>query len=178
MTLLSLIKKGEYRTARAAFFNNILLGAINIMSMAQSNWRSLLSERRAHASYGIAIIATLMAFALRLALAPVLDQYAPLLFFVAPVLAAATVGGLGAGLVSVALSIALALPSSSTSTAAILPVIVFVVVGAAMSARGEWLLRVRRDAAGAIADTKRREAHLQSILDTVPDAMIVIDEQA
>jgi len=177
MTLLSLIKKGEYRTARAAFFNNILLGAINVMSMAQSNWRSLLSERRAHASYGIAIIATLMAFALRLALAPVLDQYAPLLFFVAPVLAAATVGGLGAGLVSVALSIALAAAFFiNLDRGGIANVIVFVVVGAAISARGEWLLRVRRDAAGAIADTKRREAHLQSILNTVPDAMIVIDE--
>jgi two-component system sensor kinase FixL len=39
------------------------------------------------------------------------------------------------------------------------------------------LIENRREKESAIADLKAREAHLKSILDSVPDAMIVIDEQ-
>jgi two-component system sensor kinase FixL len=38
------------------------------------------------------------------------------------------------------------------------------------------LIESRREKENAIADLEAREAHLQSILDSVPDAMIVIDE--
>jgi len=41
----------------------------------------------------------------------------------------------------------------------------------------EELVESRRAKEAAIADLEAREAHLQSILDSVPDAMIVIDEQ-
>jgi two-component system sensor kinase FixL len=137
----------------------------------------MLDGRSAYFGYVVSIVATLVAFALRLALTPVLDQYAPLLFFVAPVLIAATVGGLGPGLASVALSIGLAAAFFiNLDRGGIANVIVFVVVGTAIAGRGEWLLRVRRDAAAATADANAREAHLSSILNTVPDAMVVIDE--
>ena len=42
---------------------------------------------------------------------------------------------------------------------------------------GERLQRSRRRANCMTRDALAREAHLQSILDTVPDAMIVIDER-
>jgi len=73
------------------------------------------------------------------------------------------------------LSIALAIAFLGES-GGIVDVIVFGLIGAAISARGEWLRRVRRNAAGATADANAREAHLRSILDTVLDATIVIEE--
>jgi two-component system sensor kinase FixL len=42
---------------------------------------------------------------------------------------------------------------------------------------GEWLRAAWRQASHSDRDAAAREAHLQSILDTVPDAMIVIDER-
>ncbi len=141
---------------------------------------SLRSPPAAHPAYfryGVAVGATLVALALRLVFAPILDQYAPFLFFIAPVLIAATFGGLGPGLLSVALSVGLAVALLvKTDEAGIANILIFIAIGATISARGEWLLRVRRNAARATADANAREAHLRSILDTVPDAMIVIDE--
>jgi two-component system sensor kinase FixL len=49
------------------------------------------------------------------------------------------------------------------------------IVGIGMSLVGETLKRARRRIAAAVEDMGMREAHLKSILDTVPDAMIVID---
>ena len=46
-----------------------------------------------------------------------------------------------------------------------------------MSWGGELLRRNRRRALLMTRDALAREAHLQSILDTVPEAMIVIDER-
>ena len=46
-----------------------------------------------------------------------------------------------------------------------------------MSWVGELLHRSRRRANLMTRDALAREAHLQSILDTVPEAMIVIDER-
>jgi two-component system sensor kinase FixL len=63
------------------------------------------------------------------------------------------------------------------TTAEIASLAAFVSIGIGTAALGEWLYRARRDIAHATADANAREAHLRSILDTVPDAMIVIDEQ-
>ncbi len=54
---------------------------------------------------------------------------------------------------------------------------VFVLVGAASSVVGERRLNAIHDSARTTNDLIAREAHLQSILNTVPDAMVVIDEQ-
>ena len=53
----------------------------------------------------------------------------------------------------------------------------FLVIGVGISVFGERLRRVRQRAALTTEDLRAREAHLRSILDTVPDAMIVIDEE-
>ena len=52
----------------------------------------------------------------------------------------------------------------------------FALTGIAVSWGGELLHRSRRRANIMTRDALAREAHLQSILDTVPEAMIVIDE--
>ena len=81
---------------------------------------------------------------------------APFLFFVAAVLIAATVGGLGPGLLSLVLGLGLALLFFvDLDRGGIANTIAFVVIGAAIAARGEWLLRVRSDAARATARCQR-----------------------
>ena len=53
----------------------------------------------------------------------------------------------------------------------------FVAIGLGITWGGEQLQRSRLRATASARSALGREAHLQSILDTVPDAMIVIDEQ-
>ncbi|MDI4664466.1 PAS domain S-box protein [Xanthobacter autotrophicus] len=53
----------------------------------------------------------------------------------------------------------------------------FLAVGLGIAILGERLRRTRLDAAARNRDLLAREAHLSSILDTVPDAMVVIDER-
>ncbi|MFG1345092.1 PAS domain S-box protein [Xanthobacter autotrophicus DSM 431] len=57
------------------------------------------------------------------------------------------------------------------------PVLLFLAVGLGMAVLGERLRKTRLDAAARNRDLLAREAHLSSILDTVPDAMVVIDER-
>ncbi len=53
---------------------------------------------------------------------------------------------------------------------------VFGLVGIGVSWRGDLLRRARVTATASAADAEERAAHLASILDSIPDAMIVIDE--
>jgi two-component system, LuxR family, sensor kinase FixL len=55
--------------------------------------------------------------------------------------------------------------------------VTFLLVGAGIAVLGEGLRRTRRQADARTAELASREAHLKSILETVPDAMIVIDER-
>jgi len=131
--------------------------------------------------YGIALVATAVALLARILLVPVAGAEAPYLPFVPAVLVAAAFGGLGPGLLATALATLLGLLVStggaSLSTAEILNAIIFALIGAGIAWGGEQLRRSRSQASTSAADARAREAHLQSILDTVPDAMIVIDER-
>src|SRR5207342_230693 len=66
--------------------------------------------------------------------------------------------------------------SASLSPAEIVNAAAFTAIGVGMAWGGEQLQRSRLSAMASTQDTLAREAHLKSILDTVPDAMIVIDE--
>ena len=63
------------------------------------------------------------------------------------------------------------------ATSEIINAVTFVLVGVGVSWRGELLSRFRLSAASSAADANARAAHLQSILDSIPEAMIVIDER-
>jgi len=105
---------------------------------------------------------------------------APYLFFAPAVLLAAALGGAGPGLLATILSLGLLLPFAGVSALAgqePAGIVAFAIIGAGMSIAGEVLTRARTRAAAAVEDLRTREAHLQSILDTVPDAMIVIDTE-
>jgi two-component system sensor kinase FixL len=66
--------------------------------------------------------------------------------------------------------------SPSLSVPEIVDAALFTLIGAGISWSGEQLQRNRIQAAASTRDALAREAHLASILDTVPDAMIVIGE--
>ena len=137
--------------------------------------------RTVAAPYGIALLAIAVALAIRLALAPVLAGQASYLFFFPAILVASAVGGLGPGVFATMLGLlfglffiadyrALAVSDSINAT-------VFTLVGIGASWRGELLRRSRVAGAASALDALARSAHVQSILDTIPDAMIVIDER-
>ena len=132
--------------------------------------------------YALAIVFVAAAFAARLLLAPVLQDEAPYLVFVPAVLAAAGLGGLGPGLVASVLAlvcgVAFFVPRFPALTSVDwLNALTFLAIGVGMAWSGELLCRSRLRAAATTDDVLAREAHLQSILDTVPDAMIVIDDR-
>ena len=89
--------------------------------------------------------------------------------------------GLAAGAGAVAAALVLAAGSALLAGALVVPdlgaLALFVAVGLGVAVLGERLRRTRLDAAARNRDLLAREAHLSSILDTVPDAMVVIDER-
>ncbi len=116
--------------------------------------------------------------AFRLVLEPVLEGRSPFLFFVPAVLISAGFGGLWPGALATALSLGagLAMSAMPAATPDLLEAIAFAAIGSGLAIGGEWLRRSRADAEARTTALRDREAHLRSILETVPDAMIVIDE--
>ena len=131
--------------------------------------------------YAAGVTAVALAVAARLLLAPLVSDESLYLFLVPAVMAAAGLGGLGPGLMATALGLlfgVLILPVHPHLTAAdIVNAAAFAATGAGMAWIGELLRQNRVQATASTQDSLAREAHLQSILDTVPDAMIVIDER-
>ncbi len=130
--------------------------------------------------YGVAAVAVALTVAVRLALYSPLHGNLQLVLFVPAVLVSGGLGGFGPGLAATVLSLIFAFLESGGATLAnpnsLVDTLAFAVVGVAMSWFGMRLKRGRIQSANRQRDLEIREAHLESILDTVPDAMIVIDE--
>ena len=127
--------------------------------------------------YGVAL--TGVGVAARLALEPLLEDRVVFLPLVPAVLVAAALGGLVPGLVICLLCAgagALLVAHYGLIPANIADAVLFVFLGLAVAWGGERVRRTQAEAAEATRHLSERQAHLQSILDTVPDAMIVIDE--
>ena len=142
----------------------------------KSERHALLSPTR---SYLIALLLVLFAFLSRLLIFHDSGIQNRFLLFVPAVLVASGVGGLGPGLMATALSAVLGLyPRSLTfslSQTELIEFSIFIIIGTGMAWLGDRLLLARASAATVTRNVLAREAHLRSILDTVPDAMIVID---
>ena len=125
-----------------------------------------------------AIVALL---ALRFMLDPWLQDDAPFLLFVPAVVLAAGLGGLWPGLATTAVSVALGLFFFSARGGLTAPELimaaVFVLVGGGISWLGDRHVRMRLLDPGHDQQLRAREAHLRSVLDTVPDATVVICEK-
>jgi len=131
--------------------------------------------------YIVSLALVAIAVVLRSVLAPTLNGQALYLFLLPPVLIAGVLGGMGPGLLATAASVifhlyvtgefaSLVHMDSPFFAAELWRAVTFAGLGIAIAWIGELLQRTRRQAAA-------REVHLQSILDTVPEAMIVIDER-
>lgn len=140
--------------------------------MAARNRSVVTSRRETFSRYAIAVAAVALAFTARFILASILKDQAPYLFFLPPILLAAGVGGFGPGILATGLSVPLVFffiaNYGAVGWAEVANGAVFVLIGMGTAWIGERLRRAR-----ILALT--REAHLQSIIDIVPEATIVID---
>ena len=126
------------------------------------------------------VVAFLVLLASWLSMQPVFAAQASFLLYIPAVIVAAGIGGLWPGLVATVVSLVLGTAIYARLGGLDTPHFwngaAFAVIGGGLVALGEWLRRVRGQLATAAADLRYREAHLRSILETIPDAMIVIDE--
>ena len=126
--------------------------------------------------YALAICIVLLTYAVRVSLNPDLPPY---LFFVPAVLVASALGGFGPGFVATILSAVLgaSIFGSGLSQKELTLTITFLTIGIGMAWLGGRVQKSRLQAETINQTLSAREAHLQSILDTIPDAMVVIDER-
>jgi len=138
-------------------------------------------SRGAILRYGVAPTCVVLALAVRELLTPFLPHDTLFLYFVPPILISAAIGGVGPGALATLLGIIAAFlmvgPEVFLSRTILISTAAFAIIGIGVSWSGEALQRNRNRANAMALDARAREAHLQSILDTVPEAMIVIDER-
>jgi two-component system sensor kinase FixL len=137
-------------------------------------------------AYALGLGLVTLVFLVRAWLAPTLGNQALYLFLVPPVLIAGIVGGLGPGVVATGYATALQIFASgdyrslidihgSNFAVEVARGVTFAAVGLGIAWFGEHLKRARVEAATSTQAALARQAHVQSILDTIPEAMIVID---
>ena len=131
------------------------------------------------APYVVGTALALLAFLIRYTLKDVLPESAVGLLFTPAILVTAIIGGLLPGLFITLISggavYYFVLERGDAFSAAIFNLILFALVGATIAWLGDLLHRGRAEWVATRSELMRRETHLQSILDTVPDATVVID---
>jgi two-component system sensor kinase FixL len=139
-------------------------------------WFTSVSKAGPLAGYLVVAAATALTAALVLALPPAI-ALDPIFIVLAPVAAASFWRGLTAGLVATVLGAALGAVLSPSGFSDPGSALLFVALGAVLAASGAWAVKRRsqRDASARVL--LEREAHLRSIFDTAPEAMIVINEK-
>jgi len=131
------------------------------------------------AAYGIAILSVAAAFVLRLTFQAQLEGRVVFLFFAPAILIAAVIGGVGPGIAAIVLALPAVLYQPNLSIEATpntVDIAAFVGIGLALAALGEFLHRGWRKIHSMRGALEEREAHLRSILDTVLDATVVIEQ--
>jgi two-component system sensor kinase FixL len=138
---------------------------------------------RGSPGWGAVGAATLAAIAIgvaaRYGLDAVLGPRAIYIFLIPAVVVASALAGFVPGLVALALGLSAGLAvdgADGLSSGELADAIIFALVGLAVAAGGETFQRARRRAEAIAGDLALRERHLRLILETVPDAMVVIDE--
>ncbi|MFO1185708.1 MAG: PAS domain S-box protein [Bauldia sp.] len=116
---------------------------------------------------------------IRFALENVVREQLAIELFVPAVGLAAAIGGFWLAIFAAALSFILAAAIAAAGdldAGATVEAVTFAIVSLGLATFGEGLLRAQRDSAERTAAMLARETHLSSILETIPDAMVVIDE--
>jgi len=150
--------------------------------------RSWAAFQRVEAAYAVALALVVLVIVFRSLVAPELAGHSLYLFLVPPVLIVGIIGGWGPGLFAMLAGLVLHLyatgeyatlldPRSPSFAVDLARALTFAGLGIGIAWFGEHRRTIRRSQLLAGKDATAREAHLKSILDTVPDAMIVIDER-
>lgn len=145
-------------------------------------------QRRPALTYVLTLALVTLVFLLRGWLAPTLGNQALYLFLVPPVLIAGILGGWGPGMVAMVYAIGLQLFASGdlkvlldsrnpTFAVDVARTLTFASIGVLSAWFGNNLRKASTQAIISAEAAAAREAHVKSILDTVPEAMIVIDER-
>ncbi len=130
--------------------------------------------------YGAAIVLAAAGVELWVMLHGSADSEVFYLILVALVAIASAVGGFGPGIVAAGIGLTgalfLTVGSARNSLSVAVAPILFAAVAVGLAWIGGRFHRARHEATEAIAAITTREAHLQSILNSIPEAMVVIDE--
>jgi len=134
--------------------------------------------RRHGRTYALTFGACALAFALVALLQVLWPDTPPFLFFAAVVVGASLLGGAGPALFAslLGLGAGLVLQKSGAAFGSV-SAPAFAAIGVAAAFLGAWAERRRRAGDEASAALAMREAHLRSIFDTAPEAMIVINDK-
>jgi two-component system sensor kinase FixL len=131
--------------------------------------------------YGLALVALAGLVLIRAGLGHLLPEPGSFLIFLPPVIVAAAQGGLRPGLVVTLIGLALgavfAASAGGLTNDDFVEALFFVVTGVGISWLGEQLCRTHNRESKSLQALRARETHLRSILDTVPDATVVICEK-
>jgi len=153
---------------------------VDPVQAAMFNLDRTLGHGRPLAGLAVAVGGTLGALGLRLALAPWVHSHVAFSIFVPVVVVAAALGGwipagvaLLAGLAGGILTLFLTGHGLEGDT---VDLVAFVAASSAIAAGGELFLHMTARAVSVNRELTAREAHLRSILETMPDAMVVIGE--
>jgi two-component system sensor kinase FixL len=127
--------------------------------------------------YGFAAALIVGALVARAILFPQIDGGSVYLFLLPVVLVVSALGGPVPGCVATGLIVAIEswMSVKGVSQTSIVDATAFFAVGFGLAWLGGRVQRARQAAEATNLDLVAREAHLKSILDTIPDAMIVID---
>ncbi len=127
--------------------------------------------------YGFAAALIVAALVARAILFPQIDGGSVYLFLLPVVLVVSALGGPIPGGIATGLIVAIETWASvrGLSQASIVDATAFLAVGFGLAWLGGRVRRARQAVEATNRDLVAREAHLKSILDTIPDAMIVID---
>ncbi|MBZ0145945.1 MAG: DUF4118 domain-containing protein, partial [Pseudorhodoplanes sp.] len=142
------------------------------LEIAEKTSRSRPREVVLHYCLAAALVVT--AHVARHLLDPILGEQTVYLYLIPAVLIASAVGGFGPGWFATAFAVVLGVSYAGNDIplSHIVNSITFGVLGFGMAWLGGRVHRARLDANARTHELLSREAHLQSILDTVPDAMV------
>lgn len=129
-------------------------------------------------AYALASIMIVAAFLLRLGINEILPNSVVGLLFAPAILVGAIMGGFVPGALATGLSLPLVFffaVNRDEPVSILVNLVLFAVIGTSIAWLGGSLRRSRAEAEDLARTLHNREAHLQSILDTVPDATVVIE---
>jgi two-component system sensor kinase FixL len=147
---------------------------------ANGGWRRLFAgSNNGLLRYGLPFVAVGVAIVACASICGNAAEPSLFLFAVVSVIVSAAYGGLWPGLLATGLTIVAAFVIAGITAGGhpdIVKALVFAFIGAGLATMGERLHRLRAETEAFAQDLIAREAHLKSILETVPDAMVVIDD--